>query len=97
MLRKPDEMKTRGLPLDLMLRDAQALWPSDAACHVMALVAEVRNLSEALAVACRHLDAYGTVTGGHEAEMASQVGAFAAMSPYVEPCGHKWVSIYRTA
>lgn len=83
-----------GLPLKLMIADAKQYWPSDMACHVYALVAEVEKLSAACAVAMNHLDTYGTATGGHDAEMASQSAAFDALRPFTKVCGHKFVSLY---
>lgn len=83
-----------GLPLKTMLADAKSFWPSDMACHVMALADELRKACKAIEVAYNHLDTYGVVTGGHDAEMESQARAFEALRPFTKVCGEKAVSIY---
>ena len=93
------------LPIRKMLDDAEEAWkiaetdPSwelygNLACHIRALVDELRKAAGACAIAHQHLDTYGVARGGSDREIASQEAVFEATGPFARAAGHGFVSIY---
>jgi hypothetical protein len=67
----------------------------DLACHVLALIEQLRNAAEACVIAYQHLDTFGVVQGdGSEREVSSQNLAFEALRPFCVPVGHSFRSVY---